>query len=94
MAKGQNLVVLGNDGKIVVVGCGGDVKCDDDEKLKTKVAGLIGKRQKAGIDISRALEKAGFDVCATQESFVLDAVPPRKSSDKKSSGKKSSRKKK
>lgn len=89
MAKGQNLIVIGLDGKIVIVGCNGQVKCDGDDKLKSKVAGLIGKRQKAGIDISKALEKAGYDVCATQESFVLEMVPP-----KKPSGKKSARRKK
>ena len=84
MAKPQNLVVMGQDGKIAIIDCKGHIQCVENDKLGAKLVDLMEQRQKAGIAISKALEKAGYNVCASQESFMLEMVPsPKKRSRKK-----------
>lgn len=72
MAKQGNVVIVGKDGKIVIVDCKGRIALVGRGKVGSRVAKLVAARQAAGIALSAALADAGFQVCASQQSFVMD----------------------
>jgi len=78
MAKQGNVVIIGKDGKIAIVDCNGHIAVIEKKKLGSKLSGLMEQRQAAGIALSKALAKAGFNVCASQESFVMDVTEYKK----------------
>jgi hypothetical protein len=74
--KLPNIVLRGRKGELVIFDCDGNVTCVPSGQLAAKVESLMMLRQKAGVAISKALEKAGFQVCAQQESLVIEATEP------------------
>jgi len=72
-AKGQNIIFIGKDGKVVIASGAGRVAVGRAETVLTsEVIELMRKRQAAGKELANVLAKARFDVTGSQEMTVVD----------------------
>ena len=60
----QNLLIVGEDGKVVVATSTGKVTVVTDKALAAKLSELLAERQRAGKNLTEILKDAGFDVLA------------------------------
>jgi hypothetical protein len=71
-AKGENIVFIGKDGKIVIASSTGEVTVTSAAKLPDNLIELLKKRQAAGKELNEALAKAKYPVAHSFIAVVMD----------------------
>ena len=72
-AKGDNIIFIGKDGKIVIAGGTGEVTVVASiAALSGDLTALLAKRQAIGKELTKALIKAKYPVAASVNAIVID----------------------
>ena len=71
MAKGENVIIVGNDGNVAIGTSKGKVSMLGPGKLSTKLLQLAEQRQAIGKKLTDELEKAGFPVTGNSHTNVF-----------------------
>jgi hypothetical protein len=71
--KGQNILVVGKNGRVAIASATGDLTITSATSiLSDDIAALIQERQRAGKKLSDAFAKAKFAVTGSSELMVID----------------------
>ena len=70
--KGENIIFIGKDGKIVIASATGEVTVTSAAKLSGDLIELIEKRQAAGKALNDALARAKYPVHFSFIAWVMD----------------------
>jgi hypothetical protein len=70
--KGENIVFIGKDGRIVIASATGDITVTSADRLSGDLIELMKKRQAAGKELNNALAKAKYPVAMAFPAVVLD----------------------
>jgi hypothetical protein len=70
--KGENIIFIGKDGKVVIASGTGEVTVTSAAKLSDDIIELMKKRQAAGKELTNALAKAKYPVAFSWIAVVVD----------------------
>jgi hypothetical protein len=70
--RGENIVFIGKDGKIVIASATGQITITSAARLSGNLIELMKKRQAAGKELNAALAEAKYPVAAANPAVVLD----------------------